>query len=156
MPNQVELTDADLTDLLDDGAPALAAAGDLRTPPARARRSAGDRVVAGDAGPGPERSADDPPTLDPFTLDREVALHGDPLTAAERAELAGSRGPVVRLRDGWCWVDSATRRRARQPSAGPVGAVDALGAALTGEIDRDGARGHPDVPRRTARLVLTT
>lgn len=47
---------------------------------------------------------------------------------------------MVRLRDSWVLVDSATRQRVRQPSAGEVSAVEALGAALTGEIDHDGAR----------------
>ncbi|MFB9385368.1 DEAD/DEAH box helicase [Pseudonocardia petroleophila] len=144
VPDEAELDDVDLADLLDTGAAALAAAGisvhrprDLVTPRTQ--------VVAGDAGDGPGLLGDDP-----FRLDWEVALGGVPLTPDERDELARSHRPVVRLRGEWVLVDSATRRRAAAPAAPPVPVVTALGAALAGEVDLDGDR----VPvRATGRLA---
>ena len=132
VPDATELDDADLTDLLDHGSAALATAGIAVHRP-KDVVAVTTQVVARGAGPPGLGAA-------PFALNWEVALRGDPLTAAERAELTDSHRPVVALRGGWVLVDSATRRRARQPGAGPVTAVAALGAALTGEIELDGLR----------------
>ncbi|GAA2537790.1 DEAD/DEAH box helicase [Pseudonocardia hydrocarbonoxydans] len=132
VPDEAELVDADLADLLDTGTAALAAAGipvhhprELTTPESR--------LVAG--GTGPARLGEEA-----FRLDWEVALGGTALTAAERDELARSHRPLVRLRGGWVVVDAATRRRARERADAHVPAVAALGAVLTGEIDVDGTR----------------
>ncbi len=88
------------------------------------------RAVAG-RGTGPSTFG---PGGEPFTLDWELALHGEPLTAAEMDELAASHRPVVRLRDEWVLVDPVAQRRAKGRTLGPVSPVAALGAALTGEV----------------------
>ncbi|HXV94712.1 MAG TPA: SNF2-related protein, partial [Pseudonocardia sp.] len=68
----------------------------------------------------------------------EVALRDDPLTAAERAELARSRRPLVQLRGAWVLAGARLRRRAGRRSAGRLGAVAALGAALSGRAEVGG------------------
>ncbi|HYO54569.1 DEAD/DEAH box helicase, partial [Archangium sp.] len=47
--------------------------------------------------------------------------------------------PVVRLRDRWTLVDPELARRARERALKPLTAVQALGAALTGTAEIDGA-----------------
>ena len=134
VPDAVELADPDLADLLGDGGDALAAAGVAVHWPRELHPVVGTRAVMG--GSGPRSFAPGQPELE---LDWELALAGDPLTPAERDELAASRRPVVRLRDRWVLVDATTRRRARARTAGPISPLAALGAALTGEIDtKDG------------------
>ncbi len=136
VPDVVELADPDLADLLGDGGDALSAAGITVHWPRELHPVVGTRAVA--RGPAPTSFAPGAPGGG-LELDWEVALDGEPLTAAERQELAASRRPIVRLRDRWVLVDATTRRRARAGTAGPVTAVAALGAALTGEIEtKDG------------------
>ncbi|MGI5130306.1 DEAD/DEAH box helicase [Pseudonocardia sp. CA-107938] len=134
VPDAVELADPDLADLLGDGGDALTEAGVAVHWPRELHPVVGTRAVVG--GAAPHSFA---PGLPGLHLDWELALGGDPLTAAERDELAAGRRPVVRLRDRWVLVDATTRRRARARTEGPVSAIAVLGAALTGEIDtKDG------------------
>ncbi|MEU4745504.1 DEAD/DEAH box helicase, partial [Actinosynnema sp. NPDC023658] len=72
------------------------------------------------------------------SVDWQVALGGDPLTAEELDVLAEATRPVVRLRDRWTLVDPELARRARERALKPVSAIEALGAALTGEVEVDG------------------
>ncbi|MBW0117636.1 DEAD/DEAH box helicase [Pseudonocardia abyssalis] len=144
VPDEADLDDVDLADLLDSGGAALAEAG-ISVHRPRDLTSLQTQVVAGGAGRGPSLLG-----TDPFRLDWEVALGGTPLTPDERDELARSHRPVVRLRGEWVLVDSATRRRAANPVAPPVPVAAALGAALTGEIDLDGTR---VAVRATGRLA---
>ncbi|MFC4947803.1 SNF2-related protein [Pseudonocardia sp. GCM10023141] len=134
VPDALDLDDTEVTELLGTGAAALAAAGIGVHWPRELTPALSARAVAG-GGARPAGFAGGAASL---TLDWELALRGDPLTATELAELAESHRPVVRLRDEWVLVDPTARRRARQRTAGPVTALAALGAALTGETDLDG------------------
>ncbi|MFC4035862.1 SNF2-related protein [Streptomyces polygonati] len=72
-----------------------------------------------------------------------VALGDRELTAQELERLVRAHRPVVRLRDQWVVVDPELVRRLRRaarPGAGPLTAIDALGAALTGSVEVDGER----------------
>ncbi|MHA6625202.1 SNF2-related protein [Pseudonocardia sichuanensis] len=138
VPDELDLTDADVAELLGDGAVRLAEAGVAVHWPRDLRPEVSARAVAG-RGAGPAKG---PGAFgaggEPLHLDWELALRGDPLSAEEMAELAASHRPVVRLRDEWVLVDPASRERARTRTLGPVSRIAALGAALTGEVDDGG------------------
>ncbi|WP_232664599.1 DEAD/DEAH box helicase [Pseudonocardia sp. TRM90224] len=136
VPDTLDLDDNDVAELLGVAAQTLADGGVAVHWPRELRPELTTRVVAG-RGAGPATFGADG---EPFTLDWEVALRGEPLTAAEMDQLAESHRPVVRLRDQWVLVDPASRDHATRRTAGPVGAVSALTAALTGEVDLDGER----------------
>jgi superfamily II DNA or RNA helicase len=140
VPDRLELSDADVTDLLGPAAARLASGGVAVHWPADLSPSLSARAVAG-RGSGP-REFGSAGGDEPFALDWELALRGDPLTREEMDELAASHRPVVRLRDGWVLVDPAARQRARDRTLGPVSPVAALGAALSGEV----AAGDERVP----------
>ena len=72
-------------------------------------------------------------------LDWRISVGGRVLTADELDRLADAHRPVVRLRDGWVLVDAETLRRARQRVLPPVDGLAALGMALTGTVEVDGA-----------------
>ncbi|WP_346277153.1 DEAD/DEAH box helicase [Pseudonocardia sp.] len=131
VPDELELEDGDVSDLLADGAERLAAGGIAVHWPRHLQSALGTRAVAG-RGTGPRTFG---PGAEALTLDWEVALRGDPLSEAEMDELARSHRPVVRLRDEWVLVDPATRRRAHERRLGPVSPVAALGSALRGQMD---------------------
>jgi superfamily II DNA or RNA helicase len=134
VPDELELDDRDVADLLGDAAARLTAGGIAVHWPRQLRPSLSTRAVAG-RGTGPATFGAE---AQPLMLDWELALRGDPLTREERDELAQSHRPVVRLRDEWVLVDPAARRRAREQTLGPVTAVAALGAALTGQVEAAG------------------
>jgi superfamily II DNA or RNA helicase len=69
----------------------------------------------------------------------QLALGDQPLTEAEMDRLAEAHRPVVRLRDRWTLVGSDLIGKARDRAMKPLSAIDALGAALTGTADVDGA-----------------
>jgi superfamily II DNA or RNA helicase len=137
VPDELDLTDADVADLLGDGAERLAAGGIAVHWPRDLRPALSARAVAG-RGDAP-LPATFGPAGEPFLLDWELALRGDPLSAEEMAQLAASRRPVVRLRDEWVLVDPAARQRARERTLGPITPVAALGAALAGQVAVGGA-----------------
>ncbi|MGV5038793.1 SNF2-related protein [Streptomyces sp. NRAIS4] len=65
----------------------------------------------------------------------QLALGGQSLTEEEMDRLIEAHRPVVRLRDQWVVVDQALVRKQRGRE---LTAIDALGAALTGEVEIDG------------------
>ncbi|WP_249666205.1 DEAD/DEAH box helicase [Nocardioides faecalis] len=67
-----------------------------------------------------------------FAFSWQVALHGEPLTEEEMAELAGAASPIVKLRGQWTVVDPAVARRARKRLIRRASGPQALAAALTG------------------------
>ncbi|GAB3854911.1 DEAD/DEAH box helicase [Nocardioides maradonensis] len=67
-----------------------------------------------------------------FEFSWQVALHGDPLTDAELAELALAATPILKLRGAWTVVDPSTALRARKRLIRRASGADALAAALTG------------------------
>ncbi|MGH3566088.1 MAG: DEAD/DEAH box helicase [Pseudonocardia sp.] len=135
IPDELELDDAEINDLLADAAARLHVGGVEVHWPREVAPTLKSRVVAGRSGSAPTTFG---AGADQFALDWEVALRGDPLTAAEMDELAHSHRPVVRLRGEWVLVDPTVRRRAGQRTAGPVTPITALGAALTGTVEIDG------------------
>ncbi|AEW99795.1 SNF2/RAD54 family helicase (plasmid) [Streptantibioticus cattleyicolor NRRL 8057 = DSM 46488] len=68
----------------------------------------------------------------------QLALGGEPLTEEETDRLIEAHRPVVRLRDQWVVVDQALIRKVRERRGRELTAIDALGAALTGEVAIDG------------------
>ncbi|MDX2967796.1 DEAD/DEAH box helicase [Kribbella solani] len=138
VPDQMELADEDVADLLAGSGQRLTAAGvDLHWPRGLGRKLTARAAIT---------SADGPPSdLPSFfggqtTLDFswQVALGDDPLSEAELDQLAEATRPVVRLRDQWMLIDPELARKARERILKPVTAIDALGAALTGTTEVDG------------------
>ncbi|MFW6719463.1 SNF2-related protein [Streptomyces sp. MAR4 CNY-716] len=137
VPDAVDLGDDDLAALLGPGARDLAAAGVEIHWPRDLTRHLTARAVVG--------AADDPDGRRPgpsyLSADALVAFGwryavGDvELTRAELDRLAEAARPVVRLRDRWVLVDPESVRRALDRKDTDLTPVDALGAALTGEID---------------------
>ncbi|MEZ0577355.1 DEAD/DEAH box helicase [Nocardioides sp. MH1] len=70
-----------------------------------------------------------------FAFSWQVALHGDPLTDAEMAQLAGAVGPILKLRGAWTVVDPTTAERARKRLIRRATGPQALAAALSGVAD---------------------
>jgi hypothetical protein len=69
-----------------------------------------------------------------------VALRGEQLTEDEVDLLAEARRPLVKLRDQWVVADPKLVARLKRQRSRQLAPVDALQAALTGEVDWDGER----------------
>ncbi|WP_194923396.1 DEAD/DEAH box helicase [Catenulispora pinisilvae] len=138
VPAVLELSDDEVFDLLGDAAPRLSAAGvDVHLPKELARSLTARAVLDAPKRPGSDlRSYFDAGSLLAFRW--ELTLGGQALTAAEMDRIAEAARPLVRLRDQWVVVDDALARKARQRDLAPVGAIDALGIALTGTAEADG------------------
>ncbi|MEV6912672.1 DEAD/DEAH box helicase [Amycolatopsis sp. NPDC051071] len=140
VPDEVGLSDTDITELLTTAAPLLATAGiDVHWPAGLARDLSAKAVVGGGDAP--------PDNLPSFfaggkllEFDWQLALGGAPLTSAEMDALAEAHRPVVRLRDQWVLVDPALAAKARDRALKPLTPIDALGAALSGTAEIDGER----------------
>ncbi|HEX6076929.1 MAG TPA: DEAD/DEAH box helicase [Micromonosporaceae bacterium] len=135
VPDRLELTDADFTDLITTGASRLAAvAVDVHWPKHLVRELTATAVVA-----PAETTDDDLPgwfgLAEMLAVNWRIALGDQPLTEAELDRLAEAHRPVVRLRDQWTVVDPGLIDRARQRRLPPLTAIDGLGAALTGTVE---------------------
>lgn len=138
VPDELELDDEEVSELLADAAVRLTAAGvEVHWPKELARELTASAVV----GEAPLGRAAPPSDLGSyfgddqiFSFDWQLALGGEPLTEAEMDELAEARRPVVRLRDQWVLVGPDLVRKARARELAPMTATGALGAALTGTV----------------------
>ncbi|MDG4787034.1 SNF2-related protein [Micromonospora sp. WMMD1102] len=138
VPGELLLTDEEVGELVAGAAGRLAAAGMAVHWPRELVEGLTSRAVLG--------AVEEPPSDLPaffggdglLRVDWQLTLGGRRLTAAELDVLAEAHRPVVRLRDRWVLVDPELAARARKPGLPPVGAIEALGAALTGTIELDG------------------
>ncbi|EFL42671.1 SNF2/helicase domain-containing protein [Streptomyces griseoflavus Tu4000] len=147
VPDAVDLVAEEVSDLLGEGARALAGAGvDVHWPRELVRGLTTRAQVgpAGDeSGPGRAGSADGPSFLSADALlafDWWFALGDRRLTREELDRLAEANRPLVRLHDQWVLVDPRELARARARQDHKITPVEALGAALTGSMEVDGSR----------------
>ncbi|SFC55222.1 DEAD/DEAH box helicase [Streptomyces aidingensis] len=139
----LRLSAADAGELLDRAGARLRAHGvDVELPGDLGRIRCDTVEVGAGRTPPPDGAADAAGARGFFGDDGTVPVRwllrpaGDdtPLTAAETAALARAAEPVVLLRGRRTLIDGRTARRAAEPDLPPLGAIDALSAALTGHI----------------------
>ncbi|MEU6278558.1 DEAD/DEAH box helicase [Streptomyces populi] len=137
-PHRLRLTDDEAFDLLGDATDTLRAAGiDVHWPrelvtALTATAQIGQRTAPGSSA----RSVLDSDSLLDFRW--QLSLRGEPLSEAEMDALAEARRPLVRLREQWVVADPTLVARARRRRLDPLTPMQALGAALTGEVEHDG------------------
>jgi superfamily II DNA or RNA helicase len=73
-----------------------------------------------------------------FRFDWQIAIGDTQLTAAEVEELAASHHGFLRIRDQWVFVEKSRIERALHRTSGQISAIEALRAAVTGELQIDG------------------
>lgn len=73
-----------------------------------------------------------------FRFDWQIAVGGQTLSAAEVEELAASHHGLLRVRDQWIFVEKSRIERALHRTSGQISAIEALRAAVTGEMHIDG------------------
>ncbi|MBP2400761.1 superfamily II DNA or RNA helicase [Streptomyces syringium] len=140
VPAGLELSDAEVSDLLGDAAASLAAAGVQVHWPKELARQLLARAVVEPA----EKTASDLPSLlstDALLAFRwQFTLDGRELGPAELDRLAEAQRPMVRLRDQWVLIDPEILARARDRKARELTPVEALSTVLAGSADLDGER----------------
>ncbi|WP_455678626.1 DEAD/DEAH box helicase [Streptomyces bobili] len=137
-PDELRLTDDEAFDLLGDATDALRSAGiDVHWPRELVKALTATAEIGQRTAPGSSagRLLDADALLD---FRWQISLGGEPLTEAEMDALAEARRPLVRLRDQWVVADPKLVARARRRRLDPLTPMEALGAALTGEVERDG------------------
>ena len=136
VPDRLELSDDDVSDLLGDAAADLGGAGISVLWPA-GMLSDGVRLTGSIGAPGSVGGSG-------FTLDELVAfrwqatLGGEALSEDEVALLAEAKRGVVRLRGRFVAVDPELVERLRRRPPRPLTAIEALAAVLSGSVEVDG------------------
>ncbi|NEC87847.1 DEAD/DEAH box helicase [Streptomyces sp. SID12501] len=137
-PDELRLTDDEAFDLLGDATDALRTAGvDVHWPRELVKALTATAEIGQRTAPGSSAGS----LLDADALldfHWQISLGGEPLTEAEMDALTESRRPLVRLRDQWVVADPKLVARARRRRMEPLTPMEALSAALTGEVERDG------------------
>ncbi|WP_434592058.1 DEAD/DEAH box helicase [Streptomyces sp. A5-4] len=137
-PEQLRLTDDEAFELLGGATDALRAAGiDVHWPRELVKALTATAEIGQRTAPGSSAGG----LLDADALldfRWQVSLGGEPLTEAEMNALAEARRPLVRLRDQWVVADPKLVARARRRRMEPLTPMEALSAALTGEVERAG------------------
>ncbi len=137
-PEQLRLTDDEAFDLLGEATDALRAAGIVvHWPRALVKALTATAEIGQRTAPGSSAGG----LLDADALldfRWQVSLGGEPLTEAEINDLAEARRPLIRLRDQWVVADPKLVARAKRRRVEPLTPMEALSAALTGEVERDG------------------
>ncbi|MGW0210423.1 DEAD/DEAH box helicase [Streptomyces sp. NPDC003233] len=139
-PDVLQLADDELLELLGGAAERLAAAGiQVHLPKGLTKELTATGLLE------PPRRKKTPSDLESFLscgqlleFRWQLALGGQSLTEEEMDRLVEVHRPVVRLRDQWVVVDQALVRKVRKQRGRELTAIDALGAALTGEVEIDG------------------
>ncbi|MEJ8632492.1 DEAD/DEAH box helicase [Streptomyces sp. MS2.AVA.5] len=139
-PDVLQLADDELLDLLGEAAERLAVAGiQVHLPKGLAKELTATGLLE------PPRRKKTLSDLETFLSSGQLlefrwqlALGGEPLTEEEMDRLVEAHRPVVRLRDQWVVVDQALVGKVRKQGGRELSAIDALGAALTGEVEIDG------------------
>ncbi|MFD0035501.1 DEAD/DEAH box helicase [Streptomyces sp. NPDC127172] len=134
-PAELNLDDDEFMSLLESGVEALAAVGiGVHLPRDLARELTAHAVI--EPAEAPERE-EAPAFFSPeqlLSFRWQFAVGDRTLTQDELDRLAQARRPLVRLRDQWVVVDADLLRKARRAPR-EVGALEALGAALTGSVE---------------------
>ena len=158
-PTTVALDDDAVDDLLGAGAEALEGAGIEVLWPAELFGDGLRLKASANPTPAPPGEADAGFSLEALLEFRwQATLDGDALTEEELAELADAKRPLIKLRGRWLRADPELIDRLRRRRARALTGVEALTAALTGEIDVDGELVEFTPPDDVAALVerLTT
>ncbi len=138
VPDQIVLDTDELVSLLDTGVGDLRERGvDVLWPRSLGRDLSATATLDRVSAPGSREEPLNEPLLGTdslFAFRWQVALHGDPLTEDEMAQLASSATPLMRLRGNWAVVDPAIVRKARKRLLRTVRPAEAVAAALTGVV----------------------
>ncbi|MEV6833334.1 DEAD/DEAH box helicase [Streptomyces sp. NPDC051133] len=144
VPDAVELSDEEITELLGEGTRALAATGVEVHWAKELSRDLAVHVTVGPSDEGAAASGAGPAPSSFLSADTAVgfawgfSLGGRQLSRQELDRLAEAKRPLVRLRDGWVLVDPREARRARTRQDRSLSPVAALAAALTGSVEVEG------------------
>ena len=134
-PERLVLDDEEVGDLLGPAVDDLAGAGVEVLWPAEFAGAGRVQLRAIVGTPAPKSAAKPVMKLeDLLEVHWELASGGDALTKAELDALAEAKRPLVRLRGKWVSADPELLARLRRRTRTPISAIDALAAALTGQL----------------------
>ncbi|MFI1292531.1 DEAD/DEAH box helicase [Streptomyces sp. NPDC020792] len=139
-PSALRLDDEEAMDLLGDATDALRTAGVRVHWPRELVKALEMRAEIG-AATAPGATVDTLLGRDALLdFSWHAALGGEKLTEAELDLLAEARRPLVKLRDQWVVADPKLVARLKRRRSRELAPLDALQAALTGEVEWDGER----------------